>query len=450
MNPNKYYYEEQETLRNWNRYVMDTHERNSQMWNSIQYNQFVNEEVRRMQRKIFYMRKDLNHDRDTIKHLRNELDELSREKKKLEEKLNKKANKSDKNKKRKRDNDSWLEEEKNKRPKEYSEKEPEEINEMLRRTFMSLKSLDDIIEFGNNINRFDMLKNKKFEKLYRLIPSCKELNELIGMEKVKEDIFKQISYFVHGLNNNNEINHVVITGEPGVGKTTLAKIIAKIYLAMGFLKNEKFMEAKRSDLIGQYCGHTAVKTQKVIDSIEGGVLFIDEVYSLGNPEKRDVFTKECIDTINQNLTEKCDKFLCIIAGYKEEVNTCFFNYNKGLERRFPVRFELDSYKIENLIEILKKFIEDDKWIICENIKEKQLLNIFNKHEKLLKYQAGDIRTIFQYIKENYSLRLFRESIDDGIGSKVIKLEDIDYAFKKFKDLREKKDTIPEFVKNLYV
>ena len=313
-----------------------------------------------------------------------------------------------------------------------------------------METLDDIIEFGKNINRFDMFRNKKFEKLYKLIPSCQDLNCLIGMEKVKKDIFKQISYFIHGMNNSNEINHVVITGEPGVGKTTLAKIIAKIYLAMGFLKNDNFMEAKRSDLIGQYCGHTAIKTQKVIDSIEGGVLFIDEVYSLGNPEKRDVFTKECIDTINQNLTEKCDKFLCIIAGYKEEVETCFFSYNKGLERRFPVRFELESYIVEDLIEIMKKFMNDDSWKIDKNIKEKELFDIFSKHEKFLKYQAGDIRTVFQYIKESYSMRLFKESIDSGIGNKVIKYSDIEYAFNKFKEIRDKKQEIPDFVKNLYV
>lgn len=449
MNPNKYYYEEQETIKNWNRYLNETHERNSCMWNSIQYNQFVNEEVRRLQRKIYYMRQDLNHDRNTIKHLRDELDNLSREKRDIEAKLRKQEKPINNSKKRKR-NDDWFDKEKSKRPKDYKGLEEPDINNMLRRTFTDMESLDDIIKFGENINRFDMFRNKKFEKLYKLIPSCKDLNDLIGMDKVKKDIFKQISYFVHGMNNNNEINHVVITGEPGVGKTTLAKIIAKIYLAMGFLKNEEFMEAKRSDLIGQYCGHTAVKTQKVIDSIEGGVLFIDEVYSLGNPEKRDVFTKECIDTINQNLTEKCDKFLCIIAGYKDEVESCFFSYNKGLERRFPVRFELESYKILDLIKIMKKFMDDDKWSICKNIKEKQLVDIFNKHEKLLKYQAGDIRTIFQYIKENYSMRLFKESIDEGIGDKVIKFNDIEYAFNKFKEIREKKDTVPDFVKNLYI
>jgi len=450
MNPNKYYYEEQDTLNQWSRYIKNTHERNNNMWNSIQYNQFINEEVRRLQRKIFYMKKDLNHDRDTIKHLRNELDDLSRENKKLHDKIESKKKRLE-NKKRKRDkDDEWLENEKKKKPKDYKNLENDTIDDILRRTFMNLNNLDDIVKFGENINRFDLFKNKKFERLYKLIPSCKELNNMIGMENVKKDIFKQISYFVHGMNNMNEINHVVITGEPGVGKTTLAKIIGKIYLAMGFLENDNFMEAKRSDLIGQYCGHTAVKTQKVIDSIEGGVLFIDEVYSLGNPEKRDVFTKECIDTINQNLTEKCSKFLCIIAGYKDEVEKCFFSYNKGLERRFPVRFELESYKVEDLILIFKKFMNDDKWKLDDEIKNKDMIDLFSKNENLLKYQAGDIRTLFQYVKENYGMRLFKESIDEGIGSKVIKLTDITYGFNKFKEIRAKKEVIPDFLKNMYI
>ena len=148
-----------------------------------------------------------------------------------------------------------------------------------------------------------------------------------------------ISYFIHGLSGKGELNHCVITGPPGVGKTTLAALLGDIYLRLGFLKNNNFVVARRSELIGKYCGHTAVQTQEKINEAEGGVLFIDEVYSLGNKKKSDSFTKECIDTINQNLTEKGDKFLCIVAGYEKDVEECFFAYNRGLERRFPIRFK---------------------------------------------------------------------------------------------------------------
>ena len=114
------------------------------------------------------------------------------------------------------------------------------------------------------------------------------------------------------------------------------------------LENDNFITATRSDLVAKYLGQTADKTQKVIDSALGGVLFIDEAYSLGNQEQRDSFSKECIDTINENLTEKKTDFICIIAGYKDEIESCFFSYNSGLERRFPVRFTIEEYKPEEL------------------------------------------------------------------------------------------------------
>ena len=130
-------------------------------------------------------------------------------------------------------------------------------------------------------------------------------------------------------NLNDDMLHTVITGSPGTGKTELGKILGKVYKAMGVLSNGTFHIAKRSDLIGRFQGHTAVKTQEFIDKCKGGVMFIDEAYSLGNKEQRDTFSKECIDTINQNLTERRD-FLCIIAGYRKELNKCFFAYNPGL------------------------------------------------------------------------------------------------------------------------
>lgn len=440
MDPNKYYHEERDTLKNWSKFLEESHERNNQMWNSIEYNQFVNEEVRRLNRKIYYIKDDLKREKNKSERLNNE---LQIHKRKIEKEIE--------NKKRKiSDSDKWLKEEKNKKPKKYRKLNNQEIESELKLLFSNLKSLNDIIKFEKHPNRFDFFKNNKFEKLYNLIPSCKKLLEIIGMEEIKVQIFKQIGYFLHGLNNPEEINHIVITGEPGVGKTTLAKIISKIYLSMGFLKNDKFIEAKRSDLIGQYCGHTAIKTQKVINSAEGGVLFIDEVYSLGNKEKRDVFTKECIDTINQNLTEKSDKFLCIIAGYKNDVQDCFFSYNKGLERRFPIRFNLESYDENSLLEILFKFINEESWKF-DNSNNENLLKLIKDNKEILKFQAGDIRTIFQLSKENYSLRLFNQLIEDGPGDKVLKIDDFQYAFNKFKKSKEEsKEKIPDYLKSIYI
>ena len=293
---------------------------------------------------------------------------------------------------------------------------------------------------------YDYLKNKKFENIFKLIPSLKELDKIIGMEKVKNQVFQMICYFVHELNNPEELNHIVITGPPGVGKTTLAKLLGNIYKNIGFLKNNVFLKARRSDLIGQYCGQTAVKTQKVIDKAEGGVLFIDEVYSLGNPGKRDVFTKECIDTINLNLTEKADKLLVIIAGYHDDVNKCFFNYNKGLERRFPLRFNIDKYTYSDLYLILLKFVESEKWEIEDNVTD-----IIKNNYDSFKFMGGDMMTLFKFAKEHFSLRLMKKCIDTTKVDKKLNLDDFNYAVHKFKDNKnEGKEETPGWVKDLYI
>ena len=186
---------------------------------------------------------------------------------------------------------------------------------------------------------------------------------------------------------------------------------------------------KRSDLIGQYLGQTSIKTQKVIDEVIGGVLFIDEAYSLGNSEKRDSYSKECLDTINRNLTENGNKFICIIAGYEKDLQECFFNSNSGLERRFNFKYNIDGYSSDELMEIFLIKCKITKWK-C-NIKRQELSDFFNQYK--LPYFAGDIdRLLFQsqliaslrIFKENkkkYSKNIILDDIKEGIHSVVKKL-----------------------------
>jgi SpoVK/Ycf46/Vps4 family AAA+-type ATPase len=187
------------------------------------------------------------------------------------------------------------------------------------------------------------------EKVYNLKEPLIILKNMIGMDKVKKTVLDLILYYIQRFEKqNSDMLHTIIEGPPGVGKTELGKILGKVYKALGILKSDKFTIATRSDLIGQYLGQTAPKTQEVIDNASGGVLFIDEAYSLGNPDKRDSFAKECIDTINLNLDKNKKKIIVIIAGYKEELESSFFSYNPGLKRRFPFVFTIDGYKPEEL------------------------------------------------------------------------------------------------------
>ena len=330
--------------------------------------------------------------------------------------------------------DSWLEKELKQRPPKYQKLSDEYYESTLLTIFDTLHNITNIIGLSTHPKRFDLMNNKKFKSLYRLIPSLIKLNNIIGMESVKLQVFRMICYFVHSLNTDQEINHIVITGQSGIGKTTLAKVLGSIYLELGFLTSKTFKTVKRSDLIGKYCGHTAKKTQDVFNKAEGGVLFIDEVYSLGNPDKKDVFTKECIDTINQNLSEKANNLLVIVAGYEKDVENCFFAYNEGLRRRFSLWYKIEPYNADELYRILILKIKECNWHVDTTKLNKSFID---KYYKKFKYMGADMVKLLKYAKENYSIRLMRTSIYiDMNQTKFLKICDFKYAVGKFPEIKQ--------------
>lgn len=280
-------------------------------------------------------------------------------------------------------------------------------DEQIIKIIENLKNIEDIV----NLPKDKLVRHHPdINKLLNIREPLKKLNEMIGLDKIKDELFKHIIYFIINNENIYENNrlHTVIQGPPGVGKTEFGKILGEIYLGMGFLKNNKFKMVKRSDLIGQYLGQTAIKTQEIIDDIIGGVLFIDEAYSLGNAEKRDSYSKECLDTINRNLTENGNKFICIIAGYEQDLQECFFKSNSGLERRFTFKYNIDGYSPDELMEIFLVKCKLTNWE-C-NIDKNKLFEFFKEYK--LPYFAGDIdRLIFQS-QLIASLRIFKENKDN--------------------------------------
>jgi hypothetical protein len=288
-----------------------------------------------------------------------------------------------------------------------------------------INTLKDLIDLGN---MYDETKryNIDMKILNRMVPSLTELDNMIGMLTVKQDMVDHILFKVQNLDSSNmDMMHTVIQGPPGVGKTEVARIIGKIYLAMGILKNDKFVKATRAQLIGEYLGQTARFTKKMIDSAEGGVLFIDEVYSLGNAEKRDSYSKECIDTLNENLTEMKTNFICIIAGYKKEIETCFFAYNPGLERRFPIRFTIEPYKAEDIFLIFKKKVSDSDWKLHSSITDKFFIDNFEH----FKFFGGDMEVLLSRCKRAHARRIFASKT--GI-KKEIDMIDMKRGFDSFK------------------
>lgn len=298
-----------------------------------------------------------------------------------------------------------------------------------------VECLDDLIELskmyvpGWNYN-IDMYRLHKIQK------PMQDLRETIGLKALKKDIIKQILFFLQDFrSSNDDMLHTVIYGSPGVGKTLVGQIIGELYHKLGVIKSKgneyKFKIIKRSDLIGQYLGTTAKKTQEVIDSCIGGVMFIDEAYSLGNSGKQDIYAKECIDTLNQNLTEKKGQFMCIIAGYEKDLDECFFRYNEGLRRRFSFVYGIDKYSVEELVLIFKSMMATGNWKL--NIDDSDIVEVFTDHADMFINQAGDIETLVFHCKLEHSTRVFCENED--MKNKITK-DDISAALEVFKKTRK--------------
>jgi ATP-dependent 26S proteasome regulatory subunit len=277
--------------------------------------------------------------------------------------------------------------------------------------------------------------NVNMDTLHKIKKPLTDLNNMIGMKNLKENIVDQIIFYIqnlHTLNsdiNGNDFMHTVIYGPPGTGKTDIAKIIGSIFSKMGVLTKGTFKKVTRTDLIAGYLGQTALKTRDVVNECLGGVLFIDEAYALGNEEKRDSFSKECIDTLCEALSDHKDNLMVIIAGYETDLNNCFFNYNQGLNSRFTWRFKTDEYNAEDLYKIFLKKIKDGGWFLSE--KSEIDVKWFEKHKKHFKFYGRDIETFFTKTKIAHSKRVFC----------------LDHSVKKYLTIKDLNNGIEIYLKN---
>jgi SpoVK/Ycf46/Vps4 family AAA+-type ATPase len=269
--------------------------------------------------------------------------------------------------------------------------------------------------------------------LHKIKEPLNHLNNMIGMKYLKENIVDQILFYLQNLHKPivkgtgirdvdscNDFMHTVIYGPPGTGKTEIAKIMGQLFTKIGVLNKGTFKKVTRSDLVAGFLGQTAIKTKDVIKECLGGVLFIDEAYSLGSPEKRDSFSKECIDTLCEALSDHKDNLMVIIAGYETELNECFFGSNQGLKSRFTWRFKTDEYSAEDLYHIFIKKVKNAGWEIFDSKNESKDKDInvkwFEKHKQTFKFYGRDIETLFAKVKIAHSRRVF--CLDDSVKQKI--------------------------------
>jgi stage V sporulation protein K len=245
----------------------------------------------------------------------------------------------------------------------------------------------------------------------------KELDLMIGLDHAKELVYEiyallQINHFrtEAGLQSSSHVYHMIFKGNPGTGKTTLARIIAKMFHNMGMLSKGHFIEVERADLVGEYIGHTALKTRELVKKSLGGILFIDEAYSLARGGEKD-FGKEAIDTLVKAMEDYKNQFILILAGYSDEMDE-FIGTNPGLPSRFPIQIDFPDYSVDQLVQIFDLMVREREYSYSPQTvaKLKHQLQL----EKSKSYQpfsnARFVRNIIERAIRNQAVRLLNQHI----------------------------------------
>lgn len=312
----------------------------------------------------------------------------------------------------------------------------------------SMQTLGDIVSI---VEKYEYSPDKEYnidlKSLHNVKQELIELNNMIGMQSLKQSVLEQLVYFVQDLHlgeNVSDFKHTVIYGPPGTGKTEIAKIVGRMYSKLGILKNNIFKKVTRSDLIAGYLGQTAIKTRKIVTETLGGVLFIDEAYSLASKEDNDIYSKECIDTLCEMLSHHKNDLMVILAGYEDELNETIFRVNRGMESRFIWRFKIDEYSPVELKEIFKKKVREQEWSfdVEDEIKD----NWFIEKKLSFKSFGRDMELLLLYVKIAHGRRIYGKPVE---LRKKISIADLDNGYKTFL-INKNVKKIPEYLTNMYM
>ncbi len=281
--------------------------------------------------------------------------------------------------------------------------------------------------------------NKANNDLLHTRESLKQLQDMIGLESVKDSVSELIAVYggqklrqSRGVPGKPQSLHTVFYGNPGTGKTTVARLLGKIYFDLGIVSKGHVIEVDRSKLVGQYVGHTAQLVIQQVNAALGGILFIDEAYSLA-PRHESDFGREAIETLLKSMEDYRDQLIVIVAGYKNEMNV-FLKSNPGLKSRFTTYLDFEDYGETELFEIFKYFLKEDQFELIPGVIQivKEVIHDLNNNRGEHFGNARDIRNLYEKIKTKTLSRLGREKNISQISANLITTEDVSLGYKTYK------------------
>lgn len=269
------------------------------------------------------------------------------------------------------------------------------------------------------------------------------LNELVGLESIKERVYELAAWLfmqrrkneTRGLPNEAPMLHLVFTGNPGTGKTTVARLVGEIFHELGLLSRGHLIEAKASDLIADYVGGTAIKTNNLVDQALDGVLFVDEAYSLTETD-RGGFGQEAVDTLLKRMEDDRSRLVVIVAGYPDKMDR-FLRSNPGLLRRFPRenQFDFPDYSPDELWEILSRMLATREIPIDEEMTQalREMIEALYASRDTSFGNAGEMRNLVEALDRRRAYRIVRNSLSD---SDVLKIDDIPQRYRLYLRVEE--------------
>lgn len=259
-----------------------------------------------------------------------------------------------------------------------------------------------------------------------------ELERLIGLQEAKKTMYEIYALLrmnqereKHKLRVEKQVYHMVFKGNPGTGKTTVARIVGRICKEMGILSKGHLIEVERADLVGEFIGHTAQKTRDLIKKAMGGILFIDEAYSLARGGEKD-FGKEAIDCLTKAMEDQKTEFICILAGYTDEMEE-FLQINPGLPSRFPIQIHFHDYNVEDLMRISELIIGEKEYTFSEGARDKlrtHLIRVKNDPFLFNFSNARYVRNLLEQAIRTHAVRMVKVHEPNVEQLMTLKAEDL--------------------------